>query len=125
MDKKKFKFLRPHFLVYLDVCMFLSLCSHFLPGKGAAPAPKKKELAVEENTEILCSRLCGGNIYKEGEDPVLKDDSEYPEWLWTLKTDWTPIPLEAYSEDDPRYWQKLKKMNIKRNIALKKHKKRQ
>ena len=91
--------------------------------KGA-PQTKKKELEVEENTEILVSRLCGGNIYKEGEDPVLKEDSEYPEWLWTLRLERDPIPLEAYSQDDPKYWKKLKKLNIERNNHLRKYIKR-
>lgn len=93
-----------------------------IAAKGAPPS-KKKELQVEENTEVLVSRLCGGNIYKEGEDPVLKDDSEYPEWLWTLRLERAPIPLEELSEDDPRYWKKLKKMNMIRNNSLRKYKK--
>jgi hypothetical protein len=24
------------------------------------------------------------NYFKKGEDPPLKDDSEYPDWLWTI-----------------------------------------
>ncbi|KAK9916818.1 hypothetical protein WJX75_007397 [Coccomyxa subellipsoidea] len=26
----------------------------------------------------------GVNYFKKGEDPPLKDDSEYPDWLWTI-----------------------------------------
>lgn len=26
----------------------------------------------------------GCNILKEGEDPTMKPDEEYPEWLWTM-----------------------------------------
>ena len=44
----------------------------------------------------------GVNYFKTGEDPPLKADSEYPDWLWTIPE---PPPslftLERkYSEDD-------------------------
>ena len=102
---------------------YIYIYTHIITAKGA-PQVKKKGLEVEENTEILVSRLCGGNIYKEGEDPVLKDDSEYPEWLWTLRVERGTIPFEAYSKDDPRYWKGLKKKNIERNNYLRKYIKR-
>ena len=30
------------------------------------------------------STATGVNYFKAGEDPPLKDDSEYPEWLWSI-----------------------------------------
>mmetsp|Transcript_1341 Transcript_1341/g.4365 ORF Transcript_1341/g.4365 Transcript_1341/m.4365 type:complete len:121 (+) Transcript_1341:3-365(+) len=35
----------------------------------------------------------GCNILKEGEDPTMKPDEEYPEWLWTIH-----IPKPGYEE---------------------------
>ena len=39
-----------------------------LPGASSAPS----------------TTATGVNYLKKGEDPPLKDDSEYPEWLWAL-----------------------------------------
>ena len=33
------------------------------------------------DTKLLTSRCCGANKFINGEDPVLKPDEEYPEWL--------------------------------------------
>lgn len=90
--------------------------------KGAAAGVKKKQLEVETDAKILCSRLCGGNIYKDGEDPVLKPDNEYPDWLWNLHTDRKALSLEDLSEGDPKYWRKLKTLTIRQNNKLRKAK---
>ncbi|XP_060582954.1 large ribosomal subunit protein mL54-like [Ruditapes philippinarum] len=82
--------------------------------KGAAPV-KKKELEVVTDARILCTRLCGGNINKEGDDPVIGPDEDYPDWLWTLRIDRKTTPLEELSEDDPAYWKKLKIETIRLN----------
>lgn len=86
---------------------------------------KKKviTLDVETNPEILCSRLCGGNIYQEGEDPVLKEDHEYPDWLWTLNTDKKPLKLSDYEPGSDEYWRKLKKLHLQANNKAQKLKK--
>ena len=95
---------------------------YFIAG-GKAPVSKKKQLEVEEDTNKLLTHLVGGNYFKEGEDPVLGDDSEYPDWLWKLKLDRKPVPLEELSEDDPKYWRRLKKLTLQRQLKLKKFKK--
>jgi Na+-transporting NADH:ubiquinone oxidoreductase subunit NqrC len=36
---------------------------------------------VETDTNKLCNFVCGVNYFKEGEDPPILPDSEYPDWL--------------------------------------------
>ena len=50
------------------------------------PAVEKRVLPVETDAEKLVNYVCGSNILKEGENIKLAPDSEYPEWLWSLKT---------------------------------------
>ncbi|XP_052281181.1 uncharacterized protein LOC127878692 [Dreissena polymorpha] len=87
-------------------------------GKGPPQKGAKKKFEVETNAELLCTRLCGGNVFKEGEDPVLGKDEDYPDWLWKLRTEKGPIPLEELTEDDTRYWRRLRKMTMKENNKL-------
>lgn len=55
-------------------------------GKGAAVGGKIL-FDVETDGNRLVNYVCGSNILKEGgEDVKIKPDSEYPEWLWTLRT---------------------------------------
>ncbi len=52
----------------------------------AGPSLEKKVLPVETDPKKLVTHCCGLNIMKEGPEVELKDDSEYPDWLWTLNT---------------------------------------
>lgn len=47
---------------------------------------KIKEFPVETDPHKLVNYVCGSNIYQEGEDVKLKPESEYPEWLWSIRT---------------------------------------
>lgn len=51
-------------------------------GKGgaAADAPKASSLGKE----VKSTTTVGANILKDGTDPKVLDDSEYPDWLWRL-----------------------------------------
>ncbi|XP_024047472.1 uncharacterized protein LOC18053581 isoform X1 [Citrus clementina] len=50
-------------------------------GKGAASdAPKASILSKE----VKSTTVVGANILKEGSDPKVLPDSEYPDWLWHL-----------------------------------------
>ncbi|KAL2335219.1 hypothetical protein Fmac_016432 [Flemingia macrophylla] len=49
-------------------------------GGGAADAPKASTLSKE----IKSTTVVGANILKEGTDPKIQPDSEYPDWLWHL-----------------------------------------
>nr|KAJ0216144.1 hypothetical protein LSAT_V11C300105710 [Lactuca sativa] len=47
---------------------------------GASDAPKQSSLSKE----VKSTTVVGANILKEGTDPKILADSEYPEWLWHL-----------------------------------------
>ena len=83
----------------------------------------KKELEVETDPEKLTKFLCGGNFYRGGSDPELKPDSEYPDWLWELKLDRTPMPFEELDPESDRYWNHLRKRARWRHNKLAKTKK--
>ncbi|ESP05508.1 hypothetical protein LOTGIDRAFT_102989, partial [Lottia gigantea] len=84
---------------------------------------KKVILEVETDPKILVTKCCGANIYVDGTDPDLKPDSEYPDWLWTLRTDPKPIPLDELDPNSREYWNKLRKLGIrKRNESFKRQK---
>ena len=58
-------------------------------GKGAAM--KKAILEVEEDAHKLVTQVCGLNYQIDSEPVLIKPDSEYPEWLWTLNVQ-RPLP---------------------------------
>lgn len=49
-------------------------------GGAAADAPKASILSKE----VKSTTVVGANILKEGADPKIMADSEYPDWLWHL-----------------------------------------
>lgn len=49
-------------------------------GTTAADAPKASTLSKE----IKSTTVVGANILKEGSDPKILPDSEYPDWSWHL-----------------------------------------
>lgn len=82
-------------------------------GKGDV----KPSVSIEQG--YLNMDVCvGANITKGGADPVLKEDSEYPEWLWELLE-----PVKSYKELDPgtkQYWRRYNKQKAhERNAQTK------
>nr|XP_002125406.1 39S ribosomal protein L54, mitochondrial [Ciona intestinalis] len=71
------------------------------------------------DTKLLQTRCCGLNKYIEGEDPVLKPDHEYPEWLWTIHTG-KPKTFADMDPDTKEYWYALKLANRKQRNKAKK-----
>ncbi|XP_006663931.1 54S ribosomal protein L37, mitochondrial [Oryza brachyantha] len=63
-------------------------------GKGGADAAKTPVLSKE----LKSTTVFGANILKEGSDPKLQPDSEYPEWLWHL-LDKRPMLSELRRKD--------------------------
>ncbi|PIA33640.1 hypothetical protein AQUCO_04000002v1 [Aquilegia coerulea] len=49
-------------------------------GGAASDAPKASVLSKE----VKSSTVVGANILKDGTDPKILEDSEYPDWLWHL-----------------------------------------
>lgn len=72
---------------------------------------KKTVLPVEKDVKILLSRVCGTNIYNEGEDVPIKPDSEYPEWLWNIRTG-PPPALEDMDPNTVQYWKRVRKLAL-------------
>ncbi|KAL4709510.1 hypothetical protein ACJJTC_007241 [Scirpophaga incertulas] len=85
---------------------------------GKVSTMEKKEIPVETDPEKLINYVCGSNIYLTGEDIKLKDDSEYPDWLWTLNTG-APPRLESLDPNTKQYWLRVRAAGMKRNNRLK------
>ncbi|KAM0731145.1 Large ribosomal subunit protein mL54 [Formica fusca] len=78
-------------------------------------AVEKKLLPVETDINRLLTYVCGTNILKEGgEDVKIRPDSEYPSWLWTIRTGPAPS-LEELDPNTKQYWRKLRVLGLKRN----------
>nr|CAG4638188.1 EOG090X0KWJ [Chydorus sphaericus] len=107
----------------------LSIAKYAKPAAGAGalggkksksklgPVVEKKVLPVETDPEKLVTHLCGSNILKQGQDVKLKPDSEYPEWLWTLRLG-NPPPLEEMDQNTLEYWRRLRKLQLRRQSRL-------
>lgn len=69
-------------------------------------------------------KLCQGiNYFKEGSDPPLLPDSEYPEWLWNTLQPKQPLDEESADPDNKAYWKRLRKMNIRQANEARRKKK--
>ncbi|XP_076165644.1 mitochondrial ribosomal protein L54 [Ptiloglossa arizonensis] len=80
---------------------------------------EKVQLPVEKDVNKLLTYVCGSNIYQTGEDVKLKPDSEYPDWLWTLR-----LKPKDFSELDPNtkeYWKYVRKHGLLQNNRKMKH----
>ncbi|CAH9074143.1 unnamed protein product [Cuscuta epithymum] len=91
-------------------------------GGGAADGPKVSSLSKE----VKASTVVGANILKDGTDPKVLPDAEYPEWLWHL-LDKKPAlselrrrDLETLPYDELKRFVKLdNRARIKENNSLK------
>lgn len=93
--------------------------------KGKGKGMAKEELKGPEvckDPVRLTSYAVGANIFKQGEDPVLKAPEEYPEWLFQLNLG-EPKKLHELESDSWEYWKRLRKENIWRMNRLHKGKK--
>ncbi|XP_006897955.1 PREDICTED: 39S ribosomal protein L54, mitochondrial [Elephantulus edwardii] len=91
-------------------------------GKGSVASEALKDPEVCTDPIQLTSHAMGVNIYKEGQDVVLKPDSEYPEWLFQMNLG-PPKTLEELDPESREYWRLLRKHNIWRHNRLSKNKK--
>eukprot|EP01018_Ginkgo_biloba_P026209 Gb_31356 [translate_table: standard] len=64
--------------------------------KGGTDAPKAPTISKE----LKASTVVGANILKDGTDPAIKADSEYPDWLWHLLD--KRAPLSELQRKDPK-----------------------
>ncbi|KAL2246864.1 UNVERIFIED_CONTAM: hypothetical protein Sindi_2538700 [Sesamum indicum] len=91
-------------------------------GGAAADAPKASLLSKE----VKSTTVFGANILKDGQDPKILPDSEYPDWLWHL-LDKRPAlselrrkDVESLPYEDLKRFVKLdNRARIKENNSLK------
>ncbi|KAL6587420.1 hypothetical protein OROMI_000398 [Orobanche minor] len=91
-------------------------------GGASADGPKASLLSKE----VKSTTVFGANILKDGQDPKILPDSEYPDWLWHL-LDKRPAlselrrkDLETLPYDELRRFVKLdNRARIKENNILK------
>lgn len=85
-----------------------------VPGKG-----KKEEEEVAPSDDVDLSRVCAGLDYHiNGADPLIRDDSEYPDWLWEIAE-----PVKSHKElpqDSELYQRRLNKYNARNNNSIRK-----
>ncbi|KAK0590914.1 hypothetical protein LWI29_033154 [Acer saccharum] len=93
-------------------------------GKGgaASDAPKASSLTKEAKS----TTVVGANILKDGADPKVLPDSEYPDWLWHLLDKRPPLSelrrknIETLPYEELRRFVKLdNRARIKENNSLK------
>ncbi|XP_073700812.1 large ribosomal subunit protein mL54 [Garra rufa] len=70
----------------------------------------------------LCTHAVGVNVFKQGEDPLIKPKEEYPEWLFQLDLG-PPKKLNELEPDSREYWKLLRKEHIWRHNKLHRGKK--
>ncbi|XP_069858545.1 large ribosomal subunit protein mL54 isoform X2 [Dipodomys merriami] len=91
-------------------------------GKGGMVSQVLKDPDVCTDPVKLTTHAMGVNIYKEGQDVVLKPDAEYPEWLFQMNVG-PPKTLEELDPESREYWRLLRKQNIWRHNRLSKNQK--
>ncbi|KAF5746949.1 Mitochondrial ribosomal protein L37 isoform 1 [Tripterygium wilfordii] len=91
-------------------------------GGGASDAPKASILTKE----VKSTTVVGANILKDGADPKILPDSEYPDWLWHLLDKRTPLSelrrknIETLPYEDLKRFVKLdNRASIKENNSIK------
>ena len=83
------------------------------PPRTPPPLSAHYPTAAAHDALLQVERCAGANFYTEGEDPILKPDEEYPDWLWQLPT--RPVELHEMEEGSKEYWRKLSKMRCIQN----------
>ncbi|KAL5997359.1 hypothetical protein ACLOJK_008289 [Asimina triloba] len=91
-------------------------------GGAAADAPKASILS----NEVKATTVFGANILKDGADPKILPDSEYPDWLWHLLDKHPPLSelrrknVETLPYEELKRFVKLdNRARIKENNSIK------
>ncbi|XP_031553475.1 39S ribosomal protein L54, mitochondrial-like [Actinia tenebrosa] len=74
----------------------------------------------EETHKLGQERCFGINYLKDGTDPPLLPDNEYPDWLWKLTE---PTYTEESPEQTAAYWKNINKKRRRQENEIKKQKK--
>lgn len=91
-------------------------------GGAAGDAPKASLISKE----VKSTTVYGANILKDGQDPKILPDSEYPDWLWHLLDKRPPLSelrrkdIETLPYEDLKRFVKLdNRAKIKENNMMK------
>ena len=87
---------------------------------AAAGTMVRQHLTVETDPERLVNFVCGLSVDRDTPDPALRPDSEYPDWLWTLRTERGAKRLDELEPDTYAYWRHIRRASMKRDAALRK-----
>jgi len=75
---------------------------------------RRFRLPTTKEAEKLVTTVSGSNLLKEGgEDIKIKDDSEYPDWIWSLRLGKPPSSNEM-EYGTKEYWETLHEESKKR-----------
>ncbi|KAL7671677.1 hypothetical protein ACOME3_006575 [Neoechinorhynchus agilis] len=80
--------------------------------------PKKTKFPVEDDPHKLLMYCCGTDFLKNSNPVKLKDDSEYPEWLWSLNCSGGPTGDEL-NEQKIDYFLYQKQLTVKQRGLVK------
>ncbi|KAF7203017.1 large ribosomal subunit protein mL54 [Nothobranchius furzeri] len=105
----------------IPTCGYAKKVAAKVKGKGMVKEEQKGPEVCKDPVR-LTSHAVGVNIYKQGEDPLLKPHGEYPEWLFQLNLG-KAKKLQELEPDTWQYWSRLRKENIWRYNRLHKGKK--
>lgn len=98
---------------------FQRVQSRGIQGAAGKKTVVETEEKSTENPVDLNSVCAGLNYYKTGENPPIKADSEYPEWLWTCLD-----PVHTYKEVPPElekaHMRRQNKLRARENNAVRK-----
>ncbi|RUS76861.1 hypothetical protein EGW08_015371 [Elysia chlorotica] len=89
-------------------------------GKVGGAGAQKARMEVETDAQKLLTHCCGANIFLEGSDPEIKPDQEYPEWLWSLRTERGGQDLAELDPNTSAYWKRLSNLTSQRNARVSK-----
>lgn len=86
--------------------------------KASLQAVGKKRFRLPTETDVnkLMNYCCGANYFKDGEEIKLKDDKDYPDWLWELPL--KPPRLHELDPNTKEYWEKAAKVGRQRENKL-------
>lgn len=71
-----------HEAIQIGGCRTFAVGGKKKGGKGGAAGDGPKASTISK--EVKASTVVGANILKDGADPKVLPDSEYPDWLWHL-----------------------------------------